>query len=91
MDVGLSEEQIKGAVRRRYSELATLNEPCCESSCCTTTESASVPSEALQVGASCGSPLTHTTVEVDQVVLDLGSGEELTSSKPQNLSGKMGK
>jgi len=84
--MSLSEEQIKSAVRKRYSELAVFNESCCDSSCCTTTENpANIPSEALQVGASCGNPLAHTKVESGQVVLDLGSEEELTSFRRQDL------
>ena len=90
--MSLSEEQIKSAVRKRYSELAVLNEPCCESSCCTPTEKgANIPSEALQVGASCGSPLTHTKVEEGQVVLDLGSGGGIDVFHASKLVGQNGK
>jgi SAM-dependent methyltransferase len=88
----LSEEQIKSAVRKRYGELAMLNESCCDSSCCTTTEKgANIPSEALQVGASCGSPLTHTNVEEGQVVLDLGSGGGIDVFQASKLVGQKGK
>jgi len=89
--VSLSEEQIKDAVRKRYSELAVLNQPCCESSCCTPTEKAAIPSEALEVGASCGSPLTHTKVEEGQVVLDLGSGGGIDVFQASKLVGQSGK
>ena len=90
--MSLSEEQIKNAVRKRYSELAVLNESCCESSCCTSTEKeANVPTEALQVGASCGSPLTHTEVEEGQVVLDLGSGGGIDVFQASKLVGQTGK
>jgi ubiquinone/menaquinone biosynthesis C-methylase UbiE len=88
----LSEEQIKNAVRKRYSELAVLNEPCCDSSCCTTTEKpVNIPSEALEVGASCGSPLTHTKVDEGQVVLDLGSGGGIDVFQASKLVGQNGK
>ena len=88
----MSEEQIKSAVRKRYGELATLNESCCDSSCCTATEKgANIPSEALQVGASCGSPLTHTNVEEGQVVLDLGSGGGIDVFQASKLVGQKGK
>jgi arsenite methyltransferase len=88
----LSEEQIKNAVRKRYSELAVLNKPCCNSSCCTPTEKdVNVPSEALEVGASCGSPLTHTKVEEGQVVLDLGSGGGIDVFQASKLVGQDGK
>jgi SAM-dependent methyltransferase len=88
----MSEEQIKSAVRKRYSELAVLNGSCCDSSCCTTNEkSVDAPSEALQVGASCGSPLTHTKVEQGQVVLDLGSGGGIDVFQASKLVGQDGK
>ena len=88
----MSEEQIKSAVRKRYSELAVLNESCCDSSCCTTTEKdANIPPEALKVGASCGSPLTHTNVEEGQVVLDLGSGGGIDVFQASKLVGQKGK
>jgi SAM-dependent methyltransferase len=89
----LSEEQIKNAVRKRYSELAVLNEPYCEqNTCCQPTEkSVNIPTEALQVGASCGSPLTHTKVEEGQVVLDLGSGGGIDVFQASKLVGQGGK
>ena len=91
--MSLSEEQIKGAVRKRYSELAVLNGSCCDSSsCCTPSEkNADVPSEALEVGASCGSPLAHTKVEEGQVVLDLGSGGGIDVFQASKLVGQNGK
>jgi ubiquinone/menaquinone biosynthesis C-methylase UbiE len=90
--MSLSEEQIKEAVRRRYSELAVLNEACCDSSCCAPIEKdIEIPSEALAVGASCGSPLTHTTVEAGQVVLDLGSGGGIDVFRASTLVGEKGK
>jgi ubiquinone/menaquinone biosynthesis C-methylase UbiE len=50
-----------------------------------------VPSEALQVGASCGSPLTHTRVDEGQVVLDLGSGGRIDVFQASKLVGQTGK
>ena len=89
MNMSLSEEQIKNAVRQRYSELAVLNEPCCSS---TPAEGESnLPSEALAVVASCGSPLTHTKVEEGQVVLDLGSGGGIDVFRASQLVGQNGK
>jgi len=90
--VSLSEEQIKNAVRKHYGELAVVNEACCNSSCCTPTQKGvNVPSEALEVGASCGSPLTHTNVEEGQVVLDLGSGGGIDVFQASKLVGQSGK
>ena len=90
--MSLSEEQIKSAVRKRYSELAVLNDSCCGSSCCTTAQNDSnIPAEALQVGASCGSPLIHTKVAEGQVVLDLGSGGGIDVFQASKLVGQKGK
>jgi hypothetical protein len=78
--VSLTEERIKNAVRQRYGQLAVQNEPCCgnetESSCCSSTSiaEADLPSEALSVVASCGSPLAHVQPREGETVLDLGSG-----------------
>lgn len=85
--MGLSEEQIKNAVRERYSRLAVLNQPCCDSS---TTEE-DIPSEALSVVASCGSPLTHVQVRDGETVLDLGSGGGVDVFRASKLVGDRGR
>jgi ubiquinone/menaquinone biosynthesis C-methylase UbiE len=87
VNVGLSEEQIKNAVRERYSRLAVLNQPCCDSS---TTEE-DIPSEALSVVASCGSPLTHVQVRDGETVLDLGSGGGVDVFRASKLVGDRGR
>jgi arsenite methyltransferase len=93
----LDEEQIKAAVRKRYSELAVLNEPCCgtgsESSRSGTTSSmdGGVPTEALSVVASCGSPLTHVEVREGETVLDLGSGGGVDVFRASKLVGEKGR
>jgi SAM-dependent methyltransferase len=88
----LSEEQIKNAVRKHYSELAVPNKTCCDSSCCSTGEKGvDVPSESIIVGASCGSPLTHTKVEQGEVVLDLGSGGGVDVFQASKLVGESGR
>ena len=48
--------------------------------------------EALEVGASCGSPLSHITLQGNEVILDLGSGggiDVFRASKALNSSGKV--
>ena len=87
--MSLSEEEIKNAVRQRYSELAVLNKPCC--SCTSSEKEGNLPSEALNVVASCGSPLTHTKVEEGEVVLDLGSGGGIDVFRASKLVGQSGK
>jgi arsenite methyltransferase len=96
-DMSLSEEEIKNAVRQRYSRLATLNEPCCrnetEESCCSSssTTGADVPTEALGVVASCGSPLAHVQILEGETVLDLGSGGGVDVFRASKLVGEKGK
>jgi len=86
----MSEEQIKEAVRKHYSKLAVLNEPCCgggaENSCCATSvmQEEDLPPEALNVVASCGLPLEHAEVREGETILDLGSGEASMSSVRRN-------
>ena len=95
--MSLSEEEIKNAVRQRYSRLATLNETCCgsetEQSCCSSgsTTEADLPSEALSVVASCGSPLMHAQIREGETVLDLGSGGGVDVFRASKLVGEKGK
>ena len=91
--MNLTEEQIRNAVRQRYSRLAVLNEPCCGeavSSCgsSNSTPDASLPSEALSIVASCGSPLIHVQVREGETVLDLGSGGGIDVFRASKLVGK---
>lgn len=86
--MSFSEEQIKNAVRRRYSELAVLNEPCCGSAADKQTD---VPSEALGVIASCGSPLANVQVREGDTVLDLGSGGGIDVFRASKLVGEKGR
>ena len=95
--MSLSEEEIKNAVRQRYSRLAVQNEPCCgnetEKSCCSSasTTDADLPSEALSVVASCGSPLAHVQIREGEIVLDLGSGGGVDVFRASKLVGEKGK
>lgn len=94
--MALSEEEIKNVVRQRYSRLATLNEPCCRGtteSCCgpASTTEADLPTEALSVIASCGSPLTSVTVQAGETVVDLGSGGGVDVFRASKLVGDKGK
>jgi len=96
MYMSLSEEQIKNAVRERYSRLAVLNQPCCgnqtENECCdSSTKDAALPSEALSVVASCGSPLVHVQVHEGEIVLDLGSGGGIDVFRASKLVGDRGR
>jgi arsenite methyltransferase len=91
-----SEAEIKNAVRRHYADLATVGqgESCCQTSCCggSPSDMEVIPMEALAVGASCGSPLSHITLRGNETILDLGSGggiDVFRASKALNSSGKV--
>jgi len=94
--VSLSEEQIKNAVRERYSRLAVLNQTCCgndsENVCCgPSTKDANLPNEALSVVASCGSPLAHVQTHEGETILDLGSGGGVDVFRASKLVGDKGR
>jgi len=94
--VSLSEEEIKNAVRQRYGQLAVLNESCCaesESACCgsASTKEIDLPSEALSVVASCGSPLVQADVQEGDTILDLGSGGGIDVFRASKLVGENGR
>jgi arsenite methyltransferase len=95
--MSLSEEQIKNAVRERYSRLAVLNQACCGNEtdkqiCCgSSTTEADLPSEALSVVASCGSPLVHVQIREGETVLDLGSGGGIDVFRASKLVADKGK
>jgi len=91
-----SEAEIKNAVKRHYASLAMIgqSESCCQGSCCTAPASdlGIIPTEALAVGASCGSPLSHITLQGNEVILDLGSGggiDVFRASRLLNSSGRV--
>jgi arsenite methyltransferase len=91
----LNEEQIKNAVRQRYSQLAVLNDSCCgdesDSCCSSSSDESDLPQEALNVVASCGSPLANVQVREGETVLDLGSGGGVDVFRASKLVGDRGK
>lgn len=95
--MSLTEEQIKNAVKERYSKLAVLSQPCCgtesDGPCCDSTlpKGMSLPSEALSIVASCGSPLANVQIREGYVVLDLGSGGGVDVFRASKLVGEKGK
>jgi arsenite methyltransferase len=92
-----TEEQIKNAIKERYGKLAVLNQPCCgtesDGPCCDSTlpKDVSLPSEALSIVASCGSPLANVQIREGYVVLDLGSGGGVDVFRASKLVGEKGK
>lgn len=87
----MDENHIKQAVRRRYAELAVLNEPCCSPLTTALGERDEVPKESVASAASCGSPLTHAGVREGDVVLDVGSGGGIDVFRASRLVGSAGK
>lgn len=78
-----NEEEIRSAVRQRYTKLALKQSPCCgseQSTMCGCSglypdeELLSLPPEAAAVSAGCGNPGAIAGLEEGMVVVDLGSG-----------------
>jgi ubiquinone/menaquinone biosynthesis C-methylase UbiE len=86
----LSEPEIKAAAKRHYGQLAKSKQSCCDSSCCTVDET-DVPSEALAISASCGSPVAHATLREGEVVVDLGSGGGIDVFRASKIVGETGR
>jgi arsenite methyltransferase len=85
----LSETEIKGAVRRKYAEVALRSESCCVPQVITIDDS--LPKESVASAASCGSPVLHASVRQGEVVLDLGSGGGIDVFRASKLVGSTGK
>ena len=87
---GLSESEIKAAVKRHYTQLAKSEQSCCGPSCCATDES-NVPREAVAISASCGSPVAHAALREGEVVVDLGSGGGIDVFRASKAVGDTGR
>ena len=87
----VTEEEIKQAVKRRYAELAVLEEPCCGPGSKGAGQESEVPAESANIAASCGSPLIHTQLKGGETVLDLGSGGGIDAFRASKLVGDTGK
>jgi ubiquinone/menaquinone biosynthesis C-methylase UbiE len=86
----LSEPEIKAAVKRHYGQLAKSNQSCCDPSCCTA-DGKDIPSEALAISASCGSPVAHAALHEGEVVVDLGSGGGVDVFRASKIVGETGR
>lgn len=78
-----SEEDVRRAVREKYSKLATQQTSCCgpstDATCgCGTlyakAEILSLPQDAISVSAGCGNPTAIANLKDGMTVVDLGSG-----------------
>jgi SAM-dependent methyltransferase len=79
----VSEEEIRTAVRSRYTKLALKETSCCGSSPSTmcscsnlypSAEVLSLPADAIAVSAGCGNPTAIADLKEGMTVVDLGSG-----------------
>jgi SAM-dependent methyltransferase len=78
-----SEEEVRKAVRARYTALATKETSCCSTAQTTmcscgdlysNAEVVSLPGEAIAVSAGCGNPTAIANLKPGMTVVDLGSG-----------------
>ncbi len=92
MDV-VSEEEVRRAVRERYSRLAmaTDEESCGTGSCCAQNPEEGIPDEARRVGAGCGSPVEKADIRDGMLVVDLGSGGGIDVFRAAKLVGERGR
>lgn len=83
-------DEVKKAVRDRYSRAATVGSSCCDPGCCSdssaptvdeisqtigySTEELAVLPEDANLGLGCGNPTAIASLQEGQTVLDLGSG-----------------
>jgi len=85
------ETTIREAVRDRYGRLAqtrNVRESCCDTN---SVDSASGPSEAIQVYAGCGAPVEAANIKEGETVVDLGSGGGLDAFRASKLVGESGR
>ena len=99
-DEAPSKDDIRKAVKERYSRLAASAMPCCgsgvpTSSCCariyTEAEQASLPEESRLVSAGCGNPTAIASLDEGSVVVDLGSGGGIDAFLASEKVGPTGK
>ena len=96
-----SEEDVRRAVKERYTELALKQAPCCgpeKSTMCGCSglypdeDVLSLPPEAAAVSAGCGNPTAIAELREGMTVVDLGSGggiDAFLSAKKVGPSGKV--
>ncbi len=95
-----AEEEVRAAVRERYSQLALKGTSCCaqppETMCgCSSiypqAEIASIPTDAIAVSAGCGNPGAIARLRRGMTVVDLGSGGGIDAFLAAKRVGPKGK
>jgi SAM-dependent methyltransferase len=101
MRTEVREEDVRRAVRQRYSELALTGSSCCgpsPSTMCScgslypAADVISLPAEAVAVSAGCGNPTAIAGLKPGMTVVDLGSGggiDAFLSAKKVGSKGKV--
>ena len=84
-----SEEEIRRAVKESYASLALSTVSCC--SCCDESAESTLPEEAKQISAGCGSPVEKAGIKQGMLVIDLGSGGGIDLFRAADLVGSEGK
>lgn len=95
----VSEDEIRKAVRDRYTRLATSQASCCGSaeamcncgSLYSQAEILSLPADAMAVSAGCGNPTAIANLREGMVVVDLGSGGGIDAFLAAKKVGPTGK
>lgn len=100
-NTGVKEEDVRRAVRERYSDLALSGSSCCGPSPGTMcscgnlypeADVISLPAEAIAVSAGCGNPTAIAGLKPGMIVVDLGSGggiDAFLSAKRVGTNGKV--
>jgi len=103
----MKDDEIKQAVRERYTQIAVKESSCCASlnTCCGTTDQATDISrkigyrdeeldsvpEGANLGLGCGNPTALASLKEGETVLDLGSGGGFDCFLAANMVGQKGK
>jgi SAM-dependent methyltransferase len=100
VDARPTEEEVRRAVRDRYTKLATTQTSCCGDSAASScacgevypqAEIVSLPSEAVAVSAGCGNPTAIAALKPGMTVVDLGSGGGIDAFLASKKVGSKGK
>jgi arsenite methyltransferase len=90
--MGVSELEVRKAVKERYAKIAVSSEVgcCCDDSTLVSLDEP-IPVEASSVNAGCGSPLLLVSPKQGDVILDLGSGGGIDVFKASSIVGAEGR
>lgn len=92
----MSQEEIKGTVKKAYARVATLSKSCCGSSGTVLAKKlgydvGNLPKSVTESFAGCGNPVAISDIKGGETVLDLGSGAGLDVFMATKRVGDKGK